>query len=140
MGDFPCLNYEMERSLDDADRVREGFAQFLSENGAHRDMLACLELTIYEIVVNVIEHGDIISGDGKILISGKIIDGKFSCTFTYSGSEYNIKEHKLPDLEKHFESGNKDGLGVYITRKFMDAIEYSHKDGENRLTIVKLLH
>ncbi len=135
-----CINYKMERTLEDADGVRRYFGKFLLAHGVDSEALACIELTIYEIVVNIIEHGDIISGDGTIDIMGELVDHRFSCTFLYSGSEYNLNEHRLPNLKDHVKRGSKDGLGIYITRKFMDEIEYSHENGENRLTIVKLLH
>jgi len=134
------LNYEIDRALDDADMVRKGFASFLSDNKVKSDIVNYLELVIYEIVVNVIEHGDVQCNDSKIRIFGEIDNNIFSCSFNYSGSEYNINNHKMPNLEEHFKSGKDGGLGIYMIKSLMDEVDYKHKDGENWLKIMKSVH
>ncbi len=136
----PCprsLSFEIERNLHEADKVRRGFASFLSDNGVDSDIVNYLELAIYEIIVNVIEHGDIQCNDRTVRVYGEINGGLFSCSFNYSGSEYNINNHKMPNLEEHFKSGKDGGLGIYMIKSLMDEVDYRHNEGENWLKIIK---
>ena len=44
-----------------------------------------------------------------------------------------------PDVTLSAEERNIGGLGIYMVKKSMDAMEYSRKDGQNILTITKKL-
>ena len=44
-----------------------------------------------------------------------------------------------PDVTLSAEERNIGGLGIYMVKKSMDALEYSRKDGQNILTITKKL-
>ena len=44
-----------------------------------------------------------------------------------------------PDLTLSAEERKIGGLGIYLTKKFMDTVSYEYKDGMNCLRIIKSL-
>ena len=62
---------------------------------------------------------------------------EFSITFIDSGIPYNPLEKEDPDVTLSAEEREIGGLGIFLVRKTMDAMEYARQDGHNVLTIRK---
>ena len=61
--------------------------------------------------------------------------------FMDRGKPFNPLAKEDPDLTLSAEERSIGGLGIFLTKKFMDSVEYEFKDGMNCLTITKtLLH
>lgn len=60
-------------------------------------------------------------------------------TFIDKGVPYNPLEKKDPDVTLSAEDRQIGGLGIYMVKKSMDAMEYEYKDGQNILSIKKIL-
>jgi anti-sigma regulatory factor (Ser/Thr protein kinase) len=58
-------------------------------------------------------------------------------TFIDQGKEYNPLEKDEPDITASAEDRPIGGLGVFMVKKMMDAIEYEYKNGQNILKIKK---
>jgi anti-sigma regulatory factor (Ser/Thr protein kinase) len=56
---------------------------------------------------------------------------------TDSGVKYNPLTKPDPDTESPLRKRGKGGMGIYLTKKIMDEIEYEYKDGCNHLTMRK---
>ena len=60
-------------------------------------------------------------------------------TFIDNGIPYDPLAKADPDLTLSAEERQIGGLGIYMVKKSMDAISYQYKDGQNILTLKKLL-
>ena len=60
-------------------------------------------------------------------------------TFIDNGIPYDPLAKADPDLTLSAEERQIGGLGIYMVKKSMDAISYQYKDGQNILTVKKLL-
>lgn len=60
-------------------------------------------------------------------------------TFIDNGIPYDPLAKADPDLTLSAEERQIGGLGIYMVKKSMDAISYQYKDGQNILSIKKLL-
>lgn len=60
-------------------------------------------------------------------------------TFTDNGMPYNPLKNPEPDVTADMEERPIGGLGIYIVKKTMDAVDYEYEYAEkkNRLTIIK---
>ena len=99
------------------------------------------EVCIEEIVVNILDYGykkdeekwikmhvTIDRNDDKVTIS--CIDG---------GKEFDPTSVDEPNILKDARDRKLGGLGIFITRKFMDLMNYEYIDGKNILNLVKYL-
>ena len=73
-------------------------------------------------------HVTIDRNDDKVTIS--CIDG---------GKEFDPTSVDEPNILKDARDRKLGGLGIFITRKFMDLMNYEYIDGKNVLTLVKYL-
>ncbi len=60
-------------------------------------------------------------------------------TFLDKGMPYNPLMREDPDVTEGLEEREIGGLGIFLVKKTMDAVEYEYKDEKNILTIKKYL-
>ena len=60
-----------------------------------------------------------------------------SVTFVDSGVAYDPLQKADPDITLSAEEREIGGLGIFLVKKTMDAVEYERRDGQNVLTIRK---
>ena len=52
---------------------------------------------------------------------------------------FNPLEKPDPDITLSAEERNIGGLGIFLTKKFMDSVEYEYSGGKNKLKFRKSL-
>jgi len=57
--------------------------------------------------------------------------------FEGTGIPFNPSRVKKPDIEDIIKAGQKGGLGIYLSKTFMDGFDYKRQAGQNILTLVK---
>jgi anti-sigma regulatory factor (Ser/Thr protein kinase) len=104
--------------------------------GCEKEDLNKILVAVDELFTNIAQYayGD---GGGECEIGLEICNGIASVRFTDSGSPYNPLSRKDPDITLSAEERKIGGLGIYMVKKSMDAVEYEHRDGKNILTIRK---
>ncbi|MBO6033361.1 MAG: ATP-binding protein, partial [Prevotella sp.] len=105
--------------------------------GVETSLARQLRLAVEEAVVNVIDYaypkgidGDItikMMSDGRIL-RFQIID---------AGVPFDPTEKEKADTTLSAEDRQIGGLGIFLVREIMDAINYEREDGKNILTLIK---
>lgn len=95
-----------------------------------------IDLAIEEIFVNI-AHYAYKPEVGEAWISACFADDVLTVIFTDKGREFNPIAKEDPDITLGAEERNIGGLGIFLTKKFMDSVDYEYKDGKNILTIRK---
>ena len=60
-------------------------------------------------------------------------------TFTDHGKPFDPLTLQEPDVTQSAEERKIGGLGIYLVKKTMDSIRYEYKDGQNILTVKKVM-
>ena len=98
-------------------------------------LLNQIDLAVEEIFVNIAHY----SGAETATISCECKGDNLEITFADSGVPFNPLEKADPDITLKAEDRQIGGLGIFLTKKFMDSVEYNFCDGKNILTICKKL-
>ncbi len=98
-----------------------------------------IQLAVDEVCTNIIEHGYNQNPSGQLYIVIQALDNRFIVTVTDKGKSYDIRAHRLPDMEEYLMSRRGGGLGIKLIRSFVDEIEYEQSNGENKLVLKKRL-
>ena len=95
-------------------------------------------VAIEEVFVNVAHYA---YGDGEGDADLRIGFDEDNRTFTFCIADKGIPFDPLqkpdPDITLSAEDRQIGGLGIFITKKTMDAVAYTYENGENILTMVK---
>ena len=114
------------------------FIHSMLPSGCDDMLLNQIDLAVEEIFVNIAhysgsEEAEIacayhIGGDGS---------GVLTVVFKDRGKPFNPLAKADPDLTLSAEERNIGGLGIFLTKKFMDSVEYEFIDNMNILKISK---
>jgi len=93
-----------------------------------------------EVFVNIASYA-YAPGTGTATVRIEIADDPPVATITFSdsGAPFDPLNKADPDVTLPAEEREIGGLGIFMTRKFMDNVTYTYKDGKNVLTLKKNL-
>ena len=117
---------------------------FVKEN---LDELECTEKERNQIEVAVEEIFSNIAGyayDPKIgtaTIRVELNDNPLSVSMSFidQGKQYDPLAKPDPNVKLSASERKRGGLGIFMTKKFMDEVDYEYKDGRNILTLRKVV-
>ena len=92
-----------------------------------------IDLAVEEIFVNIAHY----SGAEEAIINCSFENDKLEVSFCDNGVPFNPLAKQDPDLTLNAEEREIGGLGIYLTKKFMDTVSYEYKNGMNCLRINK---
>ena len=79
------------------------------------------------------------TGEATVRVEALANPSAVVITFIDRGMPYNPLEKADPDITLSAEERDIGGLGIYMVKKSMDAVEYEYTDGQNILTLKKYL-
>jgi serine/threonine-protein kinase RsbW len=115
------------------------FIEFLSRSaqliGFGAQEINKIELAGEEAIVNIVNYA---YGDksGNITVTCRSENHeKLFVEIIDSGLSFNPLDAKKPDLDADMDDRLIGGLGIYLTEKLVDTIEYKREDNKNILTL-----
>lgn len=110
----------------------------LEENDCPMATQLLIEISLEELFVNI-SHYAYPEGNGWAEIHVGVEDGVMELTLIDGGIPFDPLAKPDPDVTLLAEERQIGGLGIYMVKKKMDAMEYQRKDDKNILTIRKKL-
>lgn len=95
-------------------------------------------LAVDEAVSNIMEHAYGTGNQGPIHLEVRAVPSRITFRFVDEGRTFQPSNVADPDLAEHFRAGKRKGLGIYLMRQIMDAVDYKFGD-VNELTLIKRL-
>ena len=113
---------------------------FLPEQRYHQ-LINEIDLAIEEIFVNIAHYAYLQKEEkcGPVTVQADFKDSILSVEFIDEGLPFNPLQRKDPDITLSAEKREIGGLGIFLTKKFMDKVTYSFEDNKNKLKIEKSL-
>ena len=116
---------------------------FIGQNECIADdpkALSRIEIAAEEIFVNI-AHYAYPDSEGDAVIETEVTTDPpaIAITFRDSGEPYDPLAKEDPDITLSAEKRRIGGLGIFLVKKLMDEVAYKYEDGQNVLTIIKLL-
>ena len=97
-----------------------------------------IDLAVEEIYVNI-AHYAYAPAQGTVEILCTVDEGILTVRFKDSGKSFDPIAKPDPDITLSAEERQIGGLGIFLTKKFMDSVSYEYADGHNVLTFTKTL-
>ena len=125
--------------------VAENLPQVIDFVDEQLDNLSCpmkakiqIDVAVEEIFINIANYA-YTPGTGDALIRVEASDDPKTVMITFAdhGVPYDPTAKDDPDVSLPAEQRAIGGLGIFMVKKTMDAMEYEYKDGQNILTLKK---
>lgn len=128
----------VEATVKNLSIINEMIDRVLEEHDCPVKAQMQIDIAVEEIFVNIASYA-YAPGQGDATVSIVIADDpkRAVITFEDSGMPYDPLERPDPDVTLSVEERQIGGLGIYMVKKSMSDVTYSHTDGKNVLTIVK---
>ena len=99
-----------------------------------------LDLAVEEIFINIANYA-YYPGKGQAAVRVEVYDNPVTVTITFidSGIPYDPLKKADPDVTLSANEREIGGLGIFMTKKVIDDISYDYKDGQNILTLKKVM-
>ena len=127
----------LRNEIDEIPRLHRFVHTIAEEMGMDARKTMNLNLALEEAVSNVILYAYPAGTDGRVDIDASLGDDRVVFTVTDSGVPFDPTASALPDLTLDVDKRPVGGLGIFLVRRIMDAVDYVREDGKNILTLTK---
>lgn len=115
--------------------------ELLKLAGCREDDRRLIEISVEELFTNIASYA-YGGGKGQVWLCWDIGEGEkgrkeIRVVFQDEGIPYNPFAREDPDLTLPVEERPVGGLGIYMTKQFMDHVEYRHENGRNVTVVTK---
>ncbi len=99
-----------------------------------------MDVAVEEIFVNIASYA-YNPEEGPAVVSFETTEDPVSVIIRFAdrGTPYDPLAKPDPDIRQPLRERKRGGLGIFMTKQYMDGIEYEYKDGQNILTLRKKL-
>jgi sigma-B regulation protein RsbU (phosphoserine phosphatase) len=112
---------------------------FSLEAGLDMSMTMSLNLALEEAVVNVMTYAYAPDTQGELTLEAVADKGVVTFILTDTGVPFDPTAKEDADTTLGIEDRPIGGLGIFLVRQLMDAVDYQRVDGQNVLTLTKKL-
>jgi serine/threonine-protein kinase RsbW len=117
--------------------VRDFVGLYANQFGFNDREVDEIRLAVDEAYTNVIKHAYQYDENQRVLISIGAVSDEFWISITDQGKAFNPELYSEPDIKERIRLKKRGGVGVYLIRKLMDAVEYSNMGGTNEIRMTK---
>ena len=135
----------MELTIQADDKELERVLDFIHQqlpSDCETDLLYKIDLAAEEIFVNIAHYAykdKLPEEGGSVRLNCSMENDTLTMIFKDTGIPFNPLAKADPDITLSAEERKIGGLGIFLTKKYMDSIDYKYEDGANILTMKKTI-
>ena len=125
---------------DKLDEVQDFVDQALAQTDCDMTTRIQLQIAVEELFVNIASYA-YAPGSGEAVIGCRVDGAPQAITIQFRdwGKPFDPLAKRDADVTLSAEERDIGGLGIYMVKNSMDAVDYRYEDGQNVLTIRKTL-
>lgn len=130
------LAIELSSRLDEIPRLAELVEGFADSNDLPPQLAFKLNLSLEELVTNIVSYAYDDDEAHVIGIELKLADNMVTVEVEDDGKPFDpFKDAPTPDLDADLESRTVGGLGIHLVKTYMDEVGYQRAGDRNRVTL-----
>ena len=129
----------LKNQLSEVVKLEKILEEFGRNQDISQEILSSMNLALEEILTNIISYGYQDTDEHDISLRLAIQGKEFLAEVEDDGTPFNPIEAQDPEITLPIEDRPIGGLGIYLTKKMMDGIDYERREGKNRLRLKKMI-
>ena len=129
------LSLVLRNETKELERMAEEVSAWCRANDISESAEFQVNLTLDEIVSNVIRHGWKDGGEHQLDVRIFLLEDELRLEVEDDATPFNPLEAPPPDISSPLEERPIGGLGVHLVRQIMDELAYRRLDGKNLLVM-----
>ncbi len=130
---------ELRNHYTELPRLREALHCYCQLRGLPSNVVFALDLSLDEILTNVISYGYDDKAEHIISIKIHYGAGFIKVEVRDDGKPFNPLKHMPPNVECTLDEKPVGGLGIHLVRSYIDGLHYKREGERNCLTMRKNL-
>lgn len=131
------ISVELKNNLTEIGRMSHMIDEFSASNKLPPDTVFALNLSLEEILTNIIRYGYDDNDEHVIHVSLNLNQGQVYIEVEDDGKPFNPLEVEAPNIHKPLEERPIGGLGIHLVKNHMDFVQYKRKQERNLLIMKK---
>ncbi len=132
-------NVDLENDLTELERLAKIVTHYGNVHYISDEVVGDIQLVLEEIIANIILYGYDDERSHLINVLFNLEGPALHITITDDAKPFNPLESAEPDIDSPFEEREIGGLGIFLSQKFMDELDYERRDDKNILSMRKNL-
>ncbi len=128
---------ELKSALSEIGRMSETIDEFCASNKLPPDTGFALNLSLEEVITNIIKYAYDHNDEHIILVRLYINRGQVYIEVEDDGRPFNPLEVEPPDIHKPIDERPIGGLGIHLVKNHMDSLDYKRNGDRNLLIMTK---
>lgn len=129
---------DVDATVDSLNVITHFVTVLAQKAGLKQVDLSKLKIAVYEVCMNIVEHGYAFEPDHSISVEVMWEDHRFQIIITDHGEAFDFYNEKPYDVKEAFQEKREGGFGLYIIKRSVDEVHYqSDPEKGNRLTLIK---
>lgn len=129
----------LKNELSEVVKLEKILEEFGQTHHIPKDTLSSMNLALEEILTNIISYGHQDTEEHDISLRLIFEGTTLMAEVEDDGTPFNPLDVQSPDVTLPIEDRPIGGLGIHLTKKIMDGIDYEQRDGKNLLRLRKIL-
>ena len=134
--DSKKITREFKANKKELSEVENFVRETLEKQKCNKKVINQIRLAIEEIFINIANYA-YKDKEGTCSLTIQVDNNNYSFIFEDEGIPFNPLEKENPDISLSASKREIGGLGIFITKKIMDDINYKYENNKNILTILK---
>jgi len=131
------ISVELKNDLTEVGRMSQILDKFCVSNKLPPDTNFALNLSLEEILTNVIRYGYDDNDEHIIQVRLNLYRGQVYIEVEDDGRPFNPMEAEAPDIHKPLDERPIGGLGIHLVKNHVDSLRYVREGGRNLLIMKK---
>lgn len=131
------VSISVKNNVSELKKINHILEVFVKSNNLSSQVLFALNLSIEEILTNIITYGFEDSSEHFILLRLEKEDGLVNIKIEDDGKPFNPLDYDEPDLDKPLEDREMGGLGIFLVKSYMDDVQYQREENKNLISMTK---
>lgn len=134
------ISVTLKNALSEIERLSKLIEDFGKINNLSPKIIFDVNLTLDELITNIISYGYEDEDEHKIIITICLNENQLKLKLVDDGLPFNPLTIQEPDhLTQTLDDRPIGGLGIFLVSKLMDDLEYKRKQNKNILLLTKLI-
>ncbi len=134
------IKIELLNQLEQLAKLAEVIETFGEENNLPMNVVFDINLSLDELVTNIILYGYNDKNTHKIEVILEKEGNNIEITLIDDGQEFDPTKKEKPNLDLEVEDKGIGGLGIHFVKTKMDEIKYKREENKNILTLKKIIN
>ncbi len=132
------MEKRFKRELESLEKIFDFLGDFMTAHQIDNSVAFSVDLAVEELFTNMVKYNPENLNDISIAVEKN--KSQLTIVLTdFAAKPFDVTKTTGVDISRPLQDRTIGGLGLHLTKKVVDKIDYEYTKGQSRITLIKLL-